>query len=53
LAIRRLRGVVVVGVPHPSAVPDWNVALTPATSFRDVQIAKLIRRRVADLLRGM
>ena len=58
LKLRRLRGLVVVEVGvEIAALPYWSVPLdytTPgAPTTASVELAKLLRRKVADLLRAV
>lgn len=54
LKLRRLRGLVVVEVGvDVAALPYWSVPLDYATPGTSVELAKLLRRKVADLLRAV
>lgn len=54
LKVRHLRGLAVVHTGHPvDALPYWSVPLDYAVDGHEQQIARLIRRKVADLLRAV
>ena len=54
LKVRRLRGLVVVEVGvDVSALPYWSVPLDYAAPGVHVEVARLLRRKVADLLRAV
>lgn len=54
LKVRRSRGLVIVEVPIPAAeLPYWSVPLDYKTPGASVEMAKLLRRKVADLLRSV
>lgn len=54
LKVRRLRGLVVVEVPIASAsLPYWSAPLDYKTPGPAIELAKLLRRKIADLLRSV
>jgi hypothetical protein len=54
LVVRRLRGLVIVNVDVDiNALPYWSVPLDYATPGANMEIARLVRRKVADLLRSV
>ncbi len=54
LKLRRLRGLAVVEVgATPNRLPYWSIPLDYKTPGPSVEIAKLLRRKVADLLRSV
>ncbi|MBM4279869.1 MAG: hypothetical protein FJ137_03680 [Deltaproteobacteria bacterium] len=54
LKVRRLRGLTVVQTGYAiEALPYWSAPLDYATDGHDARIARLIRRKVADLLRAV
>ena len=54
LQVRRLRGLAVVETGHPvDALPYWSTPLDYGAGGVEEQIARLIRRKVADLLRAV
>jgi hypothetical protein len=54
LKVRRLRHLAVVQTGHPlDELPYWSVPLDYSRDSVDAHVARLIRRRVADLLRAV
>lgn len=54
LRVRRIHGLAVVEIPTPiEALPYWSVPLDYAATGPSFELAKLIRRKVADLLRAV
>jgi hypothetical protein len=54
LRVRRIRGLAVVALDVAAeALPYWSVPLDYTSTGASVEMAKLLRRKVADLLRSM